>query len=72
MTKQATLGLALTCLVIAALTLPIVEWLTAFFAWVQACTQAKKAVNHSTMGKVRAAMTRQVNARPSVACFVIK
>ena len=36
MTKQATLGLALTCLVIAALTLPIVEWLTAFFAWVQA------------------------------------
>ena len=36
MTKQATLGLTLTCLVIAALTLPVVDWLTAFFAWVQA------------------------------------
>ena len=30
MTKQATLGLTLTCLVIAALTLPVVNWLTAF------------------------------------------
>ena len=36
MSKQATLGLTLTCLVIAALTLPVVEWLTTFFAWVQA------------------------------------
>ena len=32
MTKQATLGLTLTCRVIAALTLPVVDWLT-FFAW---------------------------------------
>ena len=30
MTKQATLGLTLTCLVIAASTLPVVDWLTAF------------------------------------------
>tara|TARA_Y200000002_G_scaffold147797_1_gene122141 strand:- start:96 stop:806 length:711 start_codon:yes stop_codon:yes gene_type:complete len=34
--KQAILAVALVALVIAAFTLPIVDWLAAFFAWVQA------------------------------------
>jgi uncharacterized membrane protein YdjX (TVP38/TMEM64 family) len=34
--KQAILAMALIGLVIAAFTLPIVDWLAAFFAWVQA------------------------------------
>ena len=36
MSKQAILAIALVALVIAAFTLPIVDWLAAFFAWVQA------------------------------------
>lgn len=36
MSKQAILAVALVALVIAAFTLPIVDWLAAFFAWVQA------------------------------------
>ena len=36
MSKQAILAMALIGLVIAAFTLPIVDWLAAFFAWVQA------------------------------------
>ena len=36
MSKQASLAIALIGLVIAAFTLPIVDWLAAFFAWVQA------------------------------------
>ena len=36
MYKQAILAIALVALVIAAFTLPIVDWLAAFFAWVQA------------------------------------
>jgi uncharacterized membrane protein YdjX (TVP38/TMEM64 family) len=34
--KQAILAVVLVALVIAAFTLPIVDWLAAFFAWVQA------------------------------------
>jgi uncharacterized membrane protein YdjX (TVP38/TMEM64 family) len=34
--KQASLAIVLVGLVIAAFTLPIVDWLAAFFAWVQA------------------------------------
>ena len=36
MSKQASLAIVLVGLVIAAFTLPIVDWLAAFFAWVQA------------------------------------
>lgn len=36
MSKQAILAVVLVALVIAAFTLPIVDWLAAFFAWVQA------------------------------------
>lgn len=36
MSRQATLAIALTGLLTAAFTLPIVDWVAAFFAWVQA------------------------------------
>mgnify|MGYP000184092937 CR=1 FL=1 len=36
MSRQATLAIALIGLVIAAFTLPIADWVAAFFAWVQA------------------------------------